>query len=309
MLIAIEKIKVSERIRKQTTKIDELAADIQKNGLINPITVMAVDDGARYQLLAGLRRLRAAQLLGWSHIESSVAQPKDAEAVLNIEYSENMQRETFTYSEKMDYARLIAEIEKQKAQERKQEGQILGGTKAGNGRTKQSSLVDDRPQSNSRKPLVREIVGEKIGMSGRQYYRANYIAEHAPPEIVDALDRGERSINAAYDELRAARKDAKPKDVVVPVEPLRLNSTSPVASVPPEPSAKPASDLERAIRAEQELDALKYRQHNEIFHRDSIIENLKKRVLELEAALAEAQARIMVLETEKLTKEEALCEI
>jgi len=299
MLIAIEKIKVSERIRKQTTKLDELAADIRKNGLINPITVMAVDDGVRYQLLAGLRRLRAAQLLGWSHIESSVAQPKDAEAVLNIEYSENMQRETFTYSEKMDYARLIAEIEKQKAQERKQEGQILGGTKAGNGRTKQSSFVDDRPQSNSRKPLVRDIVGEKIGMSGRQYYRANYIAEHASPEIIEEVDRGERSINATYEELRAAR----PKDVVVPIEPLRLNSTPPVASVPPESSTKPVSDLDRAIRAEQELDALKYRQHNEIFHRDSIIENLKKRVLELEAALAEAQARIVVLETEKSTKE------
>ena len=308
MLIAIEKIKVSERIRKQTTKIDELAADIRQNGLINPITVMAVDDGVRYQLLAGLRRLRAAQLLGWSHIESSVAQPKDAEAVLNIEYSENMQRETFTYSEKMDYARLIAEIEKQKAQERKQEGQILGGTKAGNGRTKQSSFVDDRPQSNSRKPLVRDIVGEKIGMSGRQYYRANYIAEHAPPEIVDALDRGERSVNATYEELRAARKDAKPKDVVVPVEPLRLNSTPPVMAKA-EPERESISDLDRAIRAEQELDALKYRQHNEIFHRDSIIENLKKRVLELEAALAEAQARIVVLETEKSTKEEALCEI
>ncbi|NLB46089.1 MAG: hypothetical protein GX821_13130, partial [Clostridiaceae bacterium] len=98
-------------------------------------------------------------------------------------------------------------------------------------------------------------------------------------------------------------------DVVVPVEPLRPTVAVPVVSVSPEPSTKPASDLDRANRAEQELDALKYRQHNEIFHRDSIIENLKKRVLELEAALAEAQARIVVLETEKSTKEEALCEI
>lgn len=306
MLIEIEKIKVAERIRKQTTKVDELAADIKKNGLINPITVMEVDDGNRYQLLAGLRRLRAAQLLGWSHIESSVAQPKDAEAVLNIEYSENMQRETFTYSEKMDYARLIAEIEKQKAQERKQEGQILGGTKAGNGRQKQSCFVDHGPQSNSRKPLARDIVGEKIGMSGRQYDRANYIAEHAPPEIVDALDRGERTIRATYEELCAARKSTKPKDVDVTVEPMRPTAATPVVSVSPEQNAKPMSDLDRAICAERELDAIKYRQHNEIFHRDSIIENLKKRVLELEAALAEAQARILVLETETANSKEGV---
>ena len=305
MLIAIEKIKVAERIRKQTTKVDELAADIKKNGLINPITVMEVDDGSRYQLLAGLRRLRAAQLLGWSQIESSVAQPKDAEAILNIEYSENMQRETFTYSEKMDYARLIAEIEKQRAQERKQEGQILGGTKAGKSRPQQNSFEDGRPQSYERKPQARDIIGEKIGMSGRQYYRANYIAEHAPPEIVEALDRGERSIYATYDELRAIKKDAKPKDVDIPVEQLRPTAATSIVSVSPEQNAKPVSDLDRAIRAEQELDALKYRQHNDIFHRDSIIENLKKRVLELEAALAEAQARILVLETEKVksTKE------
>lgn len=307
MLIAIEKIKVSERIRKQTTKIDELAADIRKNGLINPITVMEVDGGARYQLLAGLRRLRAAQLLDWSHIESSVTQPKDAEAVLNIEYSENMQRETFTYSEKMDYARLIAEIEKQKAQERKQEGQISGGTKAGKGRPKQNSFVDRGPPSYERKPLVRDIIGEKIGMSGRQYDRANYIAEHATPEIIDTLDRGERSIKATYEELRAAGKKVEPIDVDVPIEQLRL-ATAPVVSVSPEQNEKPVSDLDRAIRVEQELDALKYRQHNEIFHRDSIIENLKKRVLELEAALAEAQARIVVLETEKCNQEDEPCE-
>ena len=297
MLIEIEKIKVAERIRKQMTKVDELSADIKKNGLINPITVMEVDDGAGYQLLAGLRRLRAAQLLGWSQIESSVAKPKDAEAVLNIEYSENMQRETFTYSEKMDYARLITEIEKQKAQERKQAGQILGGVKAGKSRPQHNSFEDGRPQSYERKPQARDIIGKKIGMSGRQYYRANYIAEHAPPEIIDTLDRGERSINATYDELRAVRKDAMPKDVDIPVEQLRLNNKPPV-EVNENQDPLPASDLDRAICAERELDAIKYRQHNEIYHRDSIIENLKKRVLELEAALSEAQARILVLEEE-----------
>jgi ABC-type branched-subunit amino acid transport system ATPase component len=49
-------------------------------------------------------------------------------------------------------------------------------------------------------------------------------------------------------------------------------------------------------------------QHNEIFHRDSIIENLKKRVLELERPGGRT-GQDYGLETEKLTKEEALCEI
>ncbi len=107
MNISIDKIRVTERIRKLASGVDELAKDIQKNGLINPITVMATDTGDRYQLLAGLRRLRAAQSLGWTQIDVTVVPPKDAEAALNIEYSENVQREAFTFSEKMDYARAM----------------------------------------------------------------------------------------------------------------------------------------------------------------------------------------------------------
>jgi predicted RNase H-like nuclease (RuvC/YqgF family) len=56
---------------------------------------------------------------------------------------------------------------------------------------------------------------------------------------------------------------------------------------------KPA---ERAVRAERELDAFKYRQHNEIYHRDSIIENLKRRNADLESELEAAHERIAELE-------------
>ena len=54
--------------------------------------------------------------------------------------------------------------------------------------------------------------------------------------------------------------------------------------------------LLRAIRAESELDTYKYRQHNEIFHRDSVIGCLKLRMAECEEALEAAHARIKELE-------------
>lgn len=262
MRINVENIKVAERIRKLAAGVDELAADIQKNGLINPITVMPIDGGAGYQLLAGLRRLRAGQSLGWEQIEGTVVSPKDAEAALNIEYSENVQRDAFTFSEKMDYARLIAEIEKAKARER-----MLAGRK------------EDDPmiaRSQGTRGSSREAVGPKVGMSGAQYDRAKYITDHAPQEVIDELDRGDRTIYRTYKELRAAEQ-------------------APEADVPTADAVK-ETDLERAIRAESELDAFKYRQHNEIFHRDNIIESLKKRVAELEAALEAANARIQELE-------------
>lgn len=40
---AITNITIRERIRKDITKISELARDIERNGLLNPITVMESD--------------------------------------------------------------------------------------------------------------------------------------------------------------------------------------------------------------------------------------------------------------------------
>ena len=193
MKIEINKIKITVRIRKEIGKIEELAANIREHGLIAPIAVMPLDDG-EFQLLAGLRRIRAMELNGETEIDAKVFPASDAEAALRIEYSENEQREPFTYSEKMDYAKLIEEIEKARAKERMSEGG-KGGILEG---------VDDRPHLKSGKS--RDNIGSKIGMSGRQYERAKYIAENAPSEIIDELDRGERTINGAYEELRAKKK-------------------------------------------------------------------------------------------------------
>ena len=291
MRIKIESIKVVGRIRKLNARIDELAQDIQRNGLINPITVMVVEGG--YQLLAGLRRLRAVQSLGWTEIEVTVAAPKDAEAALFIEHSENVQREAFTFSEKMDYARLMEEIEKAKALERKSMG----------GKGGMNEDVDARPHLAGGK--ARDIIGEKIDMSGRQYDRAKYVADHGSQHVIDEIDNGGRTVNSAYEELRAANKKdahvAASKQSQHTVKTMRAEPSSPLATHPKQisvvstPTVK-ETDLDRAISAECELEAFKYRQHNEIYHRDSLIDHLKKRVAELEAAFEAVNARNQELE-------------
>ena len=60
MLIDINEIKISDRIRKDYGILQELADDIKENGLINP-PVVTCDT---YELIAGERRLRAMKLLG-----------------------------------------------------------------------------------------------------------------------------------------------------------------------------------------------------------------------------------------------------
>jgi ParB-like chromosome segregation protein Spo0J len=203
MLVQIEKIKVQNRIREDNSGLDELAADITKNGLINPITVMKTAENAEfeYQLLAGYRRMMAVKSLGNGEVEASVLDTKTAEEQLNIEISENEKRKEFTVSEKVRFGELLEEIERAKARER----QLVG--KAANPEAilpqgSSGDLMEIFPQG-----TVRDIVGDKLGMSGKTYEHAKYVVENADPETMAQVDKGETSINAAYKETREKQAD------------------------------------------------------------------------------------------------------
>lgn len=205
--VLIKNIKITDRVRKDVTKIDELVTDIQLNGLINPITVMSVGDD-EYRLLAGLRRLRAFESMGLIDIDVNIVSPANAEAQLRIEISENEQRVPFTFSEKMDFARLLEVIEKEKAKKRQVDGASSGGKIAGNGRSKESSFPP--PVAEGKNNETREIVAKKIGMGKTSYDCAKYIADNAPEEIIKELDKGQRNIKRTYNELRS-EEEAKEK--------------------------------------------------------------------------------------------------
>jgi len=115
MLVNLEQIKVTDRIRKDFGDIQELADDIKENGLINP-PVVTPDT---YELIAGERRLKAMKLLGYRQIEVRPMSVKDAEHQLNLEISENETRKDFSKKERIDYARRLERIEKVKAEQRR----------------------------------------------------------------------------------------------------------------------------------------------------------------------------------------------
>ncbi len=71
------------------TELEELASSIRANGLLQPIVVRA--KGAEYELVAGERRLRAAQRAGLQEIPAIVRQVGDHEA-LELALIENLQR-------------------------------------------------------------------------------------------------------------------------------------------------------------------------------------------------------------------------
>jgi ParB family chromosome partitioning protein len=91
--IGIEQIDPSEVQPRQVfrqEKLAELAASLKANGLIQPVVVRR--RGERFQLIAGERRWRAAQLAGLHKIPAVVKNVPDG-SVLELSLIENLQRE------------------------------------------------------------------------------------------------------------------------------------------------------------------------------------------------------------------------
>jgi ParB family transcriptional regulator, chromosome partitioning protein len=92
--------------------LEELKASILKAGLLQPIVVRSArgDGGMGFELIAGERRLRACQSLGWERIPA-VKRDVDDRTVLTLALIENLQRDDLSpVDEGRGYERLIAEF-------------------------------------------------------------------------------------------------------------------------------------------------------------------------------------------------------
>lgn len=97
MLVDINQIQVSKRIRKDLGDLSPLMDSLKRYGLLNPITITK-----DYRLIAGQRRLESARQLGWTTIDAVVVDVKDPVARLEIELEENTQRSNFTELELLE---------------------------------------------------------------------------------------------------------------------------------------------------------------------------------------------------------------
>lgn len=89
--------------------LEELAASIQQLGIIQPITVRALDNGRRFEIITGERRFRAARRAGIKTVPAYVREA-DTEEMLEMALVENVQREALNPIEiALGYQRLIEE--------------------------------------------------------------------------------------------------------------------------------------------------------------------------------------------------------
>ena len=90
-ILDIERSPYQPRRDFREDELKELADSLKNNGLVQPPTVRKLASG-KYELIAGERRLRAAQLAGWKKIRVTLVEADDQTAAV-MTTTENLQRE------------------------------------------------------------------------------------------------------------------------------------------------------------------------------------------------------------------------
>lgn len=209
--------------------------------MLNPVTVTP-----GLKLIAGGRRLKAAERCGWATVPAiRVTTLEDALLALKAEYDENICREPLAPTEQMALAERIEAIEKPAAAERQRATQA----KPGEGKTGGGNLPP--PAS---KGKVREKIAGAIGMGARTYEKAKAVtkaAEADPAKYGDLPAKMDTvSVDAAHKELKARSRPAPVFDTDAIAKAIDLsirNWRDRLAAA--ETPAEAADELERIGRA------------------------------------------------------------
>ena len=188
----IAKIEIGTRHRKEMGDVKSLAESIAEIGLLHPVVI---DD--KGTLIAGERRIRACQSLGWDSVPVTVIPLDD---IVRGEYSENAFREDFRPSEIDAIRRALEPAEKAAAKERQEEG-----------RNQHSQGSGNFPEGS--KGETRDKIGKLAGVSGRTVDKIAEVvqaAEESPEEfgkLVEEMDKSGK-VDRAHKKLKKAKKQA-----------------------------------------------------------------------------------------------------
>lgn len=178
MQVSIRDIHIKDRLRMlDADHARELAESIRELGLLNPLTV-----DRDYTLIAGLHRLEAVKLLGWTKVECTVSSLEGLQAEL-AEIDENVVRSNLSAVEYGEM--LLRRKELYEALHPETKATYEGGRFKGN---QYSDLVADK-MSATKKSFVQDTA-EKLGVDPRTVRREIQTAKRLTPEakkiIMDA---------------------------------------------------------------------------------------------------------------------------
>lgn len=109
--IAVNQLKVNPFQPRKIfveSALQELAASIEEHGIIQPIVVRK--QGKKYEIIAGERRFRAAQIAGLSEVPAIIKEMTEQQ-MMEVAILENLQREDLTPIEEAEaYSNLIEKL-------------------------------------------------------------------------------------------------------------------------------------------------------------------------------------------------------
>ena len=170
MLVPISEIKINAGRREADPEgVQELVDSISKVGLLNPITI-----DREHTLIAGLHRLEAAKLLGWTEIECNVSSLEGLLAEL-AEVDENVVRKGLSA---VEYSDLLLR--------RKEIYEALHPETKNGGDQKSEKIRTSKCRSDSMKSFVQDTA-EKLGVGRRTVERQIQTAKNLTTEAKDII--------------------------------------------------------------------------------------------------------------------------
>ena len=176
-------------------KLEELADSIRCHGILQPLSVRRVEGG--YQLIAGERRLRAAQLAGLTDVPCIVMTMTDKESGMAA-LLENLQREDLDYIEQargictlmeqwcMSQEQVAAAIGKSqsavsnKLRLLRHSDPVLDALRAGNLTERHARALLQLPTERDKLQVIAAAVRQEMSVSRLEQYIRSFLEGKAP---------------------------------------------------------------------------------------------------------------------------------
>ena len=178
-------------------EFDTLKADIQNNGVRDPIMVW--NDGKTDWLIDGKNRLKASKELG---IECPQQEWKGRGSVVAWAVSKNLRRRHLTASERAVIANDMLPLIEKESRAREQARKAENPPSRGQKRALAHACASQKSSAEAAKAT---------GVSARHVEKAKAVAK-ADPAKLDEIRRGEKTVRAAYREIQAEKPKTAPKD-------------------------------------------------------------------------------------------------
>lgn len=261
-LVPINRIKAGiyqPRRNFDQNELNELAESIKENGLIQPIVLRKAGEDDDYEIIAGERRFRAAQIADFQNIPSIVKKINNHEA-LELAIIENVQRTDLSMIEEAEgYKQLIQEFSYTQDQIAKRVG-------------KSRSHITNLLRLLTLPSMVRDFLDKRLISMG--HARA-IINSNNPEKIANKIVNDSLSVRDVEDLVRDERVE-KAKNT-----PVLVRTESKIKFINSEYLTKLENELSEVLQLETKISYNSFKNNGKIMIKFSELEKIQQLIEKL----------------------------